>query len=135
VGASISGMDIAAGLAGIAESPLTAVVRGRYHPYFFDYAFQNLHIRRIDPIARVDSKDGQRTVYFEDGSVLENVDHIIFGTGYSWTLHMLPDVEIRNNRVPGLYQHVFKQEDPTLIFVGAVSPSLSLYRWYSPLYR
>lgn len=38
VGASISGPDIAFALADVAETPLNCVVRGKYHPYFFDYA-------------------------------------------------------------------------------------------------
>lgn len=36
VGASISGPDISFALADVAETPLTSVVRGKYHPYFFD---------------------------------------------------------------------------------------------------
>lgn len=36
VGASISGADISWTLADYAETPLYSVVRGRYHPYFFD---------------------------------------------------------------------------------------------------
>ena len=46
VGASISGTDISFTLANIAETPLNPVVRGRYHPYFFDYAFQHPNILR-----------------------------------------------------------------------------------------
>lgn len=49
------------------------------------------------------------------------MDHIIFGTGFTWTLPFLPQVQTRNNRVPDLYQHVFYRHDPTLTFVGAVS--------------
>jgi cation diffusion facilitator CzcD-associated flavoprotein CzcO len=40
VGASISGADISWTLADFAETPLSSVVRGKYHPYFFDYSFQ-----------------------------------------------------------------------------------------------
>lgn len=59
------------------------------------------------------------------------MDHIIFGTGYSWTLPFLPQVRVRNNRVPELYQHVVWQRDPTLVFVGAVAAGLTfkVFEW------
>jgi Flavin-binding monooxygenase-like len=62
-------------------------------------------------------------VHFQDGSYLEDIDHIIFGTGYSWTLPFLPTMEIRNNRIPRLYLHVFPMDEAEdgLVFVGAVS--------------
>lgn len=131
VGASISGPDIAAALAGVAESPLHCVVRGRYHPYFGDWAFQNPHIVRHPPISHVDG----RTVVFEDGTQVENVEHIILGTGYSWTRHYLPQITIRNNRIPGLYQHVFYMSDPTLVFVGAIAAGFTfkVFEWQAVL--
>jgi len=76
-------------------------------------------------------------VFFEDGTKLEKVDHIIFGTGYSWTMHFMPKLAstIRNNRLPGLYQHVFWHEDPTLCFVGAVAAGFTfkVYEWQAVL--
>lgn len=139
VGASISGADISYALADFAEPPLNSVVRGKYHPYFFDFAFQHPHIVRRPPISRVESNlgTGERIVYFEDGTKLENVDHIIFGTGYSWTLPFLPDLAgtIRNNRLPNLYQHVFWREDPTLCFVGAIAAGFTfkVFEWQAVL--
>ncbi len=125
VGASISGPDIAYALADVAETPLNCVVRGKYHPYFFDFAFQHPNILRQPPITHIVSNrdTDERTVFFEDGTKLENVDHIIFGTGYSWTMPFFPELAatIRNNRLPNLYQHIFWREDPTLCFVGAVA--------------
>jgi hypothetical protein len=102
------------------------VVRGRWHPYFGGSAFEHPSIRKRPAIKKIASLNGARTVYFEDGSSLENVDHIILGTGYSWSLPFLPHVPIRNNRVPDLYLHVFKRQDPTLIFIGAASDSISI---------
>jgi len=125
VGASISGPDIAYALADIAETPLHCVVRGKYHPYFFDFAFQHPNILRRPPITHIISnrETDERTVFFEDGTKLEKVDHIIFGTGYTWTMPFFPELTktIRNNRLPNLYQHVFWREDPTLCFVGAIA--------------
>jgi Flavin-binding monooxygenase-like len=131
VGASISGPDTAAALAGVTESPLYASVKDRYHPYFGDWAFRNSHIDRHPPISHIKG----RTVTFEDGFEVNNVDHIILGTGYSWTLPFLPDMEIRNNRVPGLYMHVFNRQDPTLTFVGAVAAGFTfkVFEWQAVL--
>ena len=66
-----------------------------------------------------------------DGTTVSGVDHIIFGTGYTWTLPFLPQVAVRNNRVPGLWQHVVWRGDPTLLFVGAVGAGLTfkIFEW------
>lgn len=115
-------MDIAVNLIGIAQTPVHCVVRGRWHPYFGGTAFDHTAIEKHPSIKNIYSQDGERTVVFEDGSSIQDVDHFILGTGYSWTLPFLPDIPIRNNRIPDLYLHVFKQNDPTLIFIGAVCP-------------
>ncbi|KAE8440801.1 hypothetical protein EG329_006557 [Mollisiaceae sp. DMI_Dod_QoI] len=139
VGASISGPDISFALADVAETPLNCVVRGKYHPYFFDYAFQHPNILRRPPITHITSnvETNERTVHFQDGTKLENVDHIIFGTGYTWTLPFLPDLAatIRNNRLPNLYQHIFWREDPTLCFVGAIAAGFTfkVFEWQAVL--
>jgi cation diffusion facilitator CzcD-associated flavoprotein CzcO len=139
VGASISGPDICYALADIVETPLHAVVRGKYHPYFFDYAFQHPNILRRPPISHIVSNrsTNERTVFFEDGTKLEDVDYIIFGTGYTWTLHFIPELArtIRNNRLPNLYQHIFWVEDPTLCFVGAIAAGFTFkaFEWQAVL--
>lgn len=131
MGASISGPDVAAALAGVTESPLHSVVRGKYHPYFGDWAFRNPHIQRHPPISHI----SDRTVFFEDGTSVPDVDHIILGTGYSWTMHFLPELTIKNNRIPGLYQHVVYMSDPTLLFVGAVAAGFTfkVFEWQAVL--
>lgn len=71
-------------------------------------------------------------VTFADGSELNDVDHIIFGTGYTFSLPWLPHVQERINkayrRLPGVYQHTWNIEDPTLTFVGMVSQNLNFDR-------
>ncbi|KAI9659549.1 MAG: hypothetical protein M1821_001808 [Bathelium mastoideum] len=135
VGASISGPDIAATLANVAEAPLHSVVRGRYHPYFGDWAFRHPQIQRHPPISHVISDRGQRTVVFEDGSHLPEVDRIVFGTGYSWTMHFYPEMPIRNNRIPGLYMHIFPMSEPDMVFVGAVAAGFTfkVFEWQAVL--
>ncbi|KAL1639226.1 hypothetical protein SLS58_008194 [Diplodia intermedia] len=136
VGASVSAADIAVDLVGAAQSPVHAVVKGHNaNIYFGDVAFKHPGIKEQPSISQIRTSGGSRTVYFEDGGQVENVDHIIFGTGYSWSLPFLPDVEIRNNRIPGLYQHVVYQKDPTLLFVGAVGAGLTfkIFEWQAVL--
>ncbi|KZM24218.1 uncharacterized protein EKO05_0010870 [Ascochyta rabiei] len=136
VGASVSGGDIAYDLAGIAKAPVYAVILGhKLNGYFGDEAFKHPNIAQKPTISHVDTSGGQRTVHFTDGTSVKDVDEIIFGTGYSWSLPFLPDVKIRNNRVPGLYQHVVYQKDPTLLFVGAVGAGLTfkIFEWHAVL--
>lgn len=141
IGASISGPDIASSIASIVKPPLLSVVRGKYHPYFFDYAFQHPKILRKYGISHFDAA-GEGTVHFADGTSVTAPDAVIFGTGYSWTLPFLQSVwgpgegvELRNNRLPGLYQHVFYRKDPTLTFVGAVAAGFTfkVFEWQAVL--
>lgn len=142
VGASVSGADIAYDLATHRVTRdgglVHAVVLGHtFNGYFGDEAFRHPLIRQQPSIARVDA--AARAVHLVDGTVVPDVDHIIFGTGYSWSLPFLADinpgagagVRPRNNRVPGLYQHVVWREDPTLLFVGAVGAGLTfkIFEW------
>lgn len=118
------------------KGPVYAVVIGhKANGYFGDIAFQHPGIAQKPSISHIRTSNSQRTVYFIDGSSVSGVDEIIFGTGYSWSLPFLPDVEIRNNRIPGLYQHVVYQNDPTLLFVGAVGAGLTfkIFEWQAVL--
>ncbi|ETS84726.1 hypothetical protein PFICI_02751 [Pestalotiopsis fici W106-1] len=134
VGASVSGADIAVDLTSTAKLPVYAVVVGRnFNGYFGDTAFQHPGIDKRPTISRVDA--AAATVHFEDGTSVAGVDHVIFGTGFSWTLPFLPGVQTRNNRVPDLYQHVVYRHDPSLLFVGAVGAGLTfkIFEWQAVL--
>ncbi|RMJ12238.1 hypothetical protein CDV36_008126 [Fusarium kuroshium] len=128
VGASVSAADIAFDLADVAQHPVHAITVGHtFNGYFGGEAFNHPHIQNHPSITRVQG----RVVHLADGSSIQDVDHIIFGTGYSWTLPFLPAVPVRNNRVPGLYQHIVWHDDPTLLFVGAVQAGLTfkVFEW------
>lgn len=134
VGASVSGADAAVDVLGVAQSPVFAAVKGhKPNLYSGDAAFDHIGITKVPSISRIDPRT--RSVSFEDGTPIENVDHIIFATGYSWSLPFLPSIPIRNNRVPDLYLHMFHQSDPTLVFIGAVAAGLTfkVYEWQSVL--
>lgn len=132
VGASVSAADIAYDLTDTAVSPVYAVVEGHTaNIYFGDEAFNHPRISRQPSITRIEG----RTVHFKDGHMVRDVDSIIFGTGFSWTLPFLPEIRVRNNRVPGLYLHVVYQRDPTLLFIGAVGAGLTfkIFEWQAVL--
>lgn len=135
VGASVSAADTAVTLVDFAKTPVHCVVRGKYNSYFGDEAFKNPKIRRHPSISHISTERGERKVIFEDGSSVADVDHIIFGTGFTWNLPFLPDVPTRNNRVPDLYLHIFHQRDPALSFVGAVGAGLTfkIFEWQAVL--
>ncbi|KAF7555829.1 hypothetical protein G7Z17_g1938 [Cylindrodendrum hubeiense] len=128
VGASVSAADIAVDLVDTAKSPVHTIVLGHTaNGYFGDVAFDHPRIEKHPSIARISG----RTVHLVDGNTIADVDHIVFGTGYSWTLPFLPSVPVKNNRVPDLFQHVVWRHDPTLLFVGAVGAGLTfkIFEW------
>ncbi|CAK1365438.1 unnamed protein product [Cercospora beticola] len=128
VGASVSAADIAFDLTSVTVAPVHAIVIGhKFNVYFGGEAFNHPLIQRHPSISQIVG----RTVHLEDGTVIDDVDHIIFGTGYTWTIPFLPQVATRNNRIPDLYEHVVWQHDPTLLFVGAVNAGLTfkIFEW------
>ncbi|KAL5113426.1 hypothetical protein ACEQ8H_008694 [Pleosporales sp. CAS-2024a] len=136
VGASVSAADIAYDLTAVAQGPVYAVIVGhKANNYFGDVAFHHPSISQKPSISHITTANGERTVHFIDGTSVQDVDDIIFGTGYSWSLPFLPQIKIRNNRIPNLYQHVVYQQDPTLLFVGAVGAGLTfkIFEWQAVL--
>lgn len=136
VGGSVSAADISYDLIGVARGPIFAVTLGhKANGYFGDIAFHHPGIARKPSISHIITANDERTVHFVDGTLVHDVDEIVFGTGYSWSLPFLPQVAIRENRVPGLYQHVVYQSDPTLLFVGAVGAGLTfkVFEWQAVL--
>uniref|UniRef100_A0A8C6LIE3 Flavin-containing monooxygenase n=1 Tax=Nothobranchius furzeri TaxID=105023 RepID=A0A8C6LIE3_NOTFU len=63
------------------------------------------------------------TVVFDDGSAVENVDTIVFATGYNYDFPYLPNNAMyKSGHRVGLYKHVFPPnlEHPTLAIVGFI---------------
>lgn len=61
---------------------------------------------------------------FEDGSKEEDIDAVVFATGYSFSFPFLGDcVKVTENQV-NLYKYVFppQLEKPTLAFIGLIQP-------------
>ncbi|KAF2168521.1 hypothetical protein M409DRAFT_21271 [Zasmidium cellare ATCC 36951] len=134
VGKSVSAADIAVDLTSVALKPVHAITIGHTaNGYFGDEAFNHPDILNHPSIQRVDPSTG--TVHLLDGTTIPNIDHIIFGTGYTWTLPFLPSLPTRNNRIPNLYLHVIHTSDPTLLFIGAVQAGLTfkIFQWQAVL--
>ncbi|XP_070602905.1 dimethylaniline monooxygenase [N-oxide-forming] 2-like isoform X2 [Erythrolamprus reginae] len=67
----------------------------------------------------------ETSAIFEDGTVVENVDIVIFATGYSVAFPFVDKsvLEVEDNRVP-LYKHVFPPhlEKATFAVIGLIQP-------------
>ncbi len=117
-----------------AKSPVYSSLRGEPIPAFGLEPFTHPHIVAKKQIIKFDADTGR--IHFEDDSHLDDVDHVIFGTGYQFSLPYLAEVQRRikkaHRRLPGVYQHVFNIEDPTLTFVGMVSNSQHSLRQIYP---
>ncbi|EGY21679.1 dimethylaniline monooxygenase [Verticillium dahliae VdLs.17] len=73
-------------------------------------------------------------IHLVDGTVLRDIDHVVFATGYIFSHPFLsnvrPPVGPEGHRVPGLYQHIFDIHNPnTIAFVGMVNVSLTWLTW------
>src|SRR5579871_125190 len=81
-------------------------------------AVTNPKVRDILPIKQF-REDGIELV---DGTILGDVDHVIFCTGYLYSLPMFPKeagfITPDGSYVHHLYQQTFYAEDPTLSFMG-----------------
>lgn len=87
----------------------------------------------------------ETSVIFEDGTVVEDLEEVIFATGYSISFPFLDDSVIRvdNNKV-ALYKNVFplSHEKLTIAFLGLVQPLGSLLavseiqaRWANQVFK
>ncbi|KAI1621762.1 hypothetical protein EDD37DRAFT_652122 [Exophiala viscosa] len=130
IGASVSATDIARAIVKVAKTPLYASIR-EPHRVYGTVPFEHPQMALKPTISHVSTSPHSRTVFFSDGSKVDNVDHIIFGTGYDFSLPFLPSVKVENRRIQGIYQHIFMQDDPTLAFVGAVSAGFTflVFEW------
>ena len=110
----------------MAQAPVYAAIRGDPIPAFGWIPFEHPKNEVRKQISRLDAETGR--VHFADGSHLDNVDHILFGTGYTFSFPFLPHVQKRVSeayrRLPGVWQHTWDIEDPSLAFVGMVRTCL-----------
>jgi hypothetical protein len=134
VGASISAMDLLHDILPVAKGK---VISSKKHdtmllPVYGSAPFEHPKVDNRGKIVKVDA--GTKTVYFDDNTCAK-VDCIIYGTGYSFNFPFLPNVNLKNNRIHGLYQNVSYIDDPSLAFVGCVAGGMTfkVFEWQSVL--
>lgn len=124
VGGNISSADLVADLHAIVKGPL--YVSQRKENEILHNVFSLPGVEKRPGVTRVDAVAGGVKVTFSDGSSVQDIDKLIFATGYRLVYPFLvPDPVTPSNRVAGLYQHIFKIGDPSLALVGQVRGALS----------
>ena len=132
VGGSISAADLVSDLHLVVRGPLILSQRGDNEALESAWNLPNVSrkpaIKSITPTtnADADANDGSVNVTFTDNTTINNIDRIIFATGYRLSYPFLtPDPVTFSNRLAGFYQHIFKIGDPSLAIVGQVRGALS----------
>ncbi|CAJ0554688.1 Ff.00g132010.m01.CDS01 [Fusarium sp. VM40] len=132
VGASVSSVEIIYEILDLVKNPLYASVREEPIEAYGWVPFEHPQISVKPAIQRLDPETGR--IHLADGSYLDNIDHIIYGTGYTFSVPFLPKVQDRikagYRRLPGVFQHTWDIEDPTLTFVGMIGLfTFRAYEW------
>jgi hypothetical protein len=116
VGHSASGIDIANQIGGVSKHPLLISERTAtaLSPE------QAATAKSLPEISFLSAKNG--SVQFINGHEEQNVDHIVFCTGYHFSIPFLstlqPPIITDGVRPHHLYQHVFYSKEPTLALIG-----------------
>ncbi|KAL1956835.1 hypothetical protein VTO42DRAFT_6785 [Malbranchea cinnamomea] len=117
VGNSASGIDIGLQISKVCRTPL--LLSSRSESYFATGNDSNT--REYPPIAEfLSPKTHNRAVRFENGVIEEDIDAIVFCTGYLYSFPFLsslqPPVIADGSRTLHVYQQLFYTEQPTLVF-------------------
>ncbi|KAJ4302253.1 hypothetical protein N0V88_002390 [Collariella sp. IMI 366227] len=114
VGNAASGLDIAAQISPVCKKPLLLSVRTPTPPAHLAYS----GAEEVPVIEEFLVEE--RGIRFADGRVEKDIDFVIYATGYLFAFPFLqslkPPVMTDGRRVPGLYQHLFHIEHPTMVF-------------------
>ncbi|KAJ6021514.1 dimethylaniline monooxygenase [Penicillium herquei] len=128
VGGSISAFDALHDIRKVANTPVISALR-RPSPIFGPTPFSHPDIDNRSEISCFNAETGK--INFADGSSVDNIDMVIFATGYDFSFPFLPKLQGVHKRIPGLYAHVFKIDDPTLAFIGMVAGGfgIRIFEW------
>ncbi|KAK2855755.1 hypothetical protein FQN49_004874 [Arthroderma sp. PD_2] len=119
VGNSASGLDIGSQVNKVCQQPLISSVRSE--SYFLPAAATDR--KEYPPIAEFMSPETHnRAIRFSNGEIEENVDVVLFCTGYLYSFPFLSGLDTPvitdGGRTLHVYQHLFYIEQPTLVFPG-----------------
>ncbi|KAF7555917.1 hypothetical protein G7Z17_g1794 [Cylindrodendrum hubeiense] len=128
VGGSISAFDALHDIRLVSKLPIISSLRSPSQT-FTEAAFTHPDIVARPTISAFDPDTGRIT--FSDDTFVDDVDVVVFATGYEFSFPFLPNVKPVNGRIPGLYQHVFTASDPSLAFLGMVTGGfgLRIFEW------
>lgn len=119
VGNGPSGVDVAAQINAVCQKPALLSVRSPTTPALLEHTGCE-EVPEIEELL-----PGQRGVRFVDGRVEEDVDALVFCTGYMFSYPFLPELQHQlitdGKGVHGLYKHFLHIDHPTLVF-----PSLNM---------
>lgn len=142
VGTGLSGLDILQYAFPIAKSVTVSrsVNKEEIYPWLSKAAVSDginvkPHVKEFEP-------NNNREIVFEDGTSIENVDYVVFSTGYHWHYPFLNErdtgvsvlaaghkkVPDGSSMVDGLFLNIFTIRDPTLTFNGV---TLTPLKWPS----
>jgi cation diffusion facilitator CzcD-associated flavoprotein CzcO len=118
LGASASGTDIAEELA--KEGAKHVYLCAREHEFGREGRSSMPYSGQIVRAPTLQELRPDGSVVLADGTTIGAVDVLLFATGYTYDFPFLRDrVTVTDNRVLGLFQHVFPPAlAPTLAFVG-----------------
>ncbi|KAL2863682.1 uncharacterized protein BJX67DRAFT_241492 [Aspergillus lucknowensis] len=124
IGGSFSAGDVVGDIYTLVQGPLY-VSQSSHSPFITEI----WHLPQVELKPTISHIHGQRAskiqVSFSDGSEVEGVDKIIFATGYRFSFPFLSHHPVLiADRLPGVYQHVFKIGDPSLAVIGLVRAPL-----------
>ncbi|KAH6960216.1 putative dimethylaniline monooxygenase [Fusarium avenaceum] len=128
VGGSVSAFDALHDVKRTAKLPIIASLR-RPSAIFGSAPFEHPHIKQRPSISSFDPVTGR--ISFSDGTFEDDIDIVLFATGFEFSFSFLPGIKPVNKRIPGLYQHLFKSDDPSLAFIGMVTGGfgLRIFEW------
>jgi cation diffusion facilitator CzcD-associated flavoprotein CzcO len=115
VGNSASGVDISAQIRQVCQRPLIVSQKSE------SFLSPDPTPTQIEKPPIAEYFPTSRSVKFEDGSLEENVDAVLYCTGYLYSFPFLsslnPALITTGERVENLYQHIFYRPQPTLVFL------------------
>ncbi len=121
VGNAASGTDIASQIGTVCKNPLLMSQRSEsILAYATGYKEDLPEIAEFLP-----NSHGTRAVRFVNGRVEEDIDAVLFATGYYYSFPFLSKLESRlistGERVQHIYRHLFYIDNPTIAFIGLPS--------------
>ncbi|KAL5340133.1 hypothetical protein BJX70DRAFT_133174 [Aspergillus crustosus] len=124
LGGSFSAGDVVGDIYTLVQGPLY-VSQSSHSPFIT----QIWHLPNVELKPTISQVKGQGLsklhITFSDGSQVEDVDKIIFATGYRFSLPFLsPEPIISSDRLPRVYEHVFRIGDPSFAAIGLVRAPL-----------